>query len=221
MPASALTATGYLLQEVRLANDDSLLIFFTAEFGKIKVFASKLQRSKKKRAEIDYFRRLELGLWKPKEHFKLKSVCALQDYAPRLEPYARVAASFEGLKQVNHFCPEETVLTEIEQLMEEWWHLNHWDLALAEVYFYTKLLWHSGILPRFDDVRSAVWVDPIRLEFFTTGNESRFELTNKQRQMLEWVRRGSATEISVKCDDFEVEDWQVLRSLLQEIIKNH
>jgi len=85
MGVRLLDTEGWLLQKVPLANDDVLLVFLTKDAGKIKVFASKLQRSKKKSAELDYFRWLELSLSQPKQSFKLSGVRTLTEFSAHLQ----------------------------------------------------------------------------------------------------------------------------------------
>lgn len=219
--AAHLSTTGWLLQQIKLANDDSLLIFLTQDFGKIKVFASKLQRSKKKQLELDYFRYLELELFQPKDSFKLRGVRTVKDYSALLREYERLQFGFMALERVAHYCPEEKPLPEVVALLHQLWTMETVALPAVQSFFYTKLLWLAGVLPRFDAVRSHVWVHPITLEFYAERVTGALELTNHQRQLLEWLRRAEATEFAEKQTEFKIDDWTPLVELLQEIDKNH
>ncbi len=215
------TAEAWLLQKVALANDDSLLTFLTAEKGKIKVFATKLQRSKKKMAELDYFRWLELELAQPKNSLKLKQVKTLQDFSAGMGSYERMEFGFKALEHTAHFCPEEKEVPEVVQLLHELWTLKTLPLAALSVYFYTKLLWFNGVLPRFDRVRSAVWVHPVTLLAYDKPQTEAYALTNEQRQILEWFRRASAAELLEKYEKFSEHDLAILQGFLQQVIENH
>lgn len=215
------TAHGWLLKKIPLANDDSLLTFLTSEQGKIKVFASKLQRSKKKAAELDYFRWLELELSQPKQNFKLSKVQALTDFSASLKGYERLQFGFSALEYTATFCPEEKPSPEVVQLLHEVWTLQSLPLRVIEIYFYTKLLWHSGVLPRFDSVRSNLWVDPISLNFTLDKQVGGLALTNQQRQILEWFRRIEALELVDKYEQFSEHDLVTLQGFLITVIKNH
>lgn len=216
-----LDTEGWLLQKVPLANDDVLLVFLTKDYGKIKVFASRLQRSKKKNAELDYFRWLELSLSQPKQSFKLSGVRALTDFASNLHNYDRIEFGFEALGFVSLFCPEEKEMPEIIQLLHELFTLNTLPLPVLQAYFCTKLLWFTGVLPRFDTIREAIWVDPITLAFATSELGEGTALTNQQRQLLEYLRRVDAMELLDKHQKFKEPDLFVLQGFLFAVIKNH
>ncbi len=215
------TARGWLLQKIPLANDDTLLTFLTAEQGKIKVFGSKLQRSKKKAAELDYFRWLELELAQPKNSLKLKQVKTLNDFSPYLASYERMQFGFEALEHTTTFCPEEKTVPEVVQLLHEVWTMQSMPLRVIEVFFYTKLMWHSGVLPRFDSVRSAIWVHPVTLVFTLEPQTGALSLTNQQRQILEWFRRVEASDLVDKYEQFSEHDLVILQAFLITVIKNH
>ncbi|NCP67552.1 hypothetical protein GW756_04745 [bacterium] len=215
------TAHGWLLQKVPLANDDMLLTFLTSEQGKIKVFGTKLQNSKKKAAELDYFRWLELELAQPKNSLKLKQVKTLTDFSPSIKSYERIQFGFEALGHTATFCPEEKEVPEVVQLLHEVWTLQSIPLQVIEIYFYTKLMWHSGVLPRFDSVRSDIWIHPVTLIFTLEKQTGALLLSNQQRQILEWFRRVSATELLDKYEQFEEHDLVILQAFLITVIKNH
>ena len=212
---------GWLLQKVPLANDDALLTFMSQDLGKVKVFASKLQRSKKKNAELDYFRWLELNLVRPKQNYKLSGVKTLQDYSINLKSYERMEFGFTALNLVARFCPEEKVFPEIIQLLHEHMTLESLPLPVSRVYFLTKLLWFNGILPRFDMVRGDVWVHPVTLVFTESEQVEAIPLSNIQRQTLEWIRRHDATELVLTYDKFAEHDLVILQAFLISVIENH
>lgn len=221
MDTRFLTTKGWLLQKVPLANDDCALTFLTETHGKMTVFASKLQRSKKKAAELDYFRWLELELTQPKNSFKLSSVKTITDFSPYLTNYERLEFGFEALGLVRHFCPEEKRAPEVVQLLHEVLTMKPISLAVVNVFFSTKLLWFNGVLPRFDLIREAVWVNPATLLVTLEPQTRAHALNNHQRQILEWIRRTSAEELIEKCEQFKPEDLKVLQSFLLEVLKNH
>lgn len=221
MTVRTITTNGWLLQKVPLANDDCLLTFLTEGHGKIKVFASKLQRSKKKAAELDYFRWLELELARPKNSLKLRNVRALNDYSPYLKGYEQMQFGFDALGFTAQFCPEEKVMPDMVQLLHEVWTLQSLPLKIIEIYFYTKLLWFSGVLPRFDSVRSAIYVHPVTLMFTLEGHNGALALSNEQRQMLEWFRRSEAGLLVDTYEKFPEHDLVILQAFLIGVIKNH
>jgi recombinational DNA repair protein (RecF pathway) len=221
MRTRASTTQAWLLQKVPLANDDTLLTFLTKDLGKIKVFATKLQRSKKKVAELDYFRWLELELAQPKQSFKLKNVRTLTDFSPYMVDYYRLELGFEALENTARFCPEEKAMPDIVQLLHELLTLKSLPLTHLSVYFNTKLLWFSGVLPRFDTLRGDVWVDPSTLIFTSTPQTEGLALSNHQRQLLEWFRRCEAKDLLDKYEDFAEHDLAILQAFLNAVIKNH
>lgn len=215
------TAHGWLLKKIPLANDDALLIFLTSEQGKIKVFASKLQRSKKKAAELDYFRWLELELRQPNQTYKLSKVQAMTDFSVGLKNYERLQFGFRVLAHTAIFCPEEKPIPDMVQLLHEVWTLQALPLLIIEIYFYTKLLWYSGVLPRFDSVRTSLWVDPISLIFTLEKQAGALGLSNQQRQILEWFRRVEASDLLDKAEQFSEPDLVILQNFLVTVVKNH
>ena len=221
MTVRTITTNGWLLQKVPLANDDCLLTFLTEGHGKIKVFASKLQRSKVKAAELDYFRWLELEIARPKNSLKLRKIRALNDYSPYLKGYEQMQFGFDVLGFTAQFCPEEKVMPDIVQLLHEVWTLQSLPLKIVEIYFYTKLLWFSGVLPRFDSVRSALYVHPVALMFTLENQEGALALSNQQRQILEWFRRSDAELLVDTYEKFTEHDLVVLQAFLVTVIKNH
>jgi recombinational DNA repair protein (RecF pathway) len=221
MKARSITTNGWLLQKVPLANDDCLLTFLTDDLGKIKVFGSKLQRSKKKAAELDYFRWLELELTRPKNSLKLGKVRALNDYSPYLKGYEPLQFGFDALSFTAQFCPEEEAMPDVVQLLHEVWTLQSLPLKVVEIYFYTKLLWFSGVLPRFDSVRSAIYVHPVTLMFTLETQSGALALSNEQRQVLEWFRRSEAGLLVDTYEKFSEHDLAILQAFLIAVIKNH
>jgi recombinational DNA repair protein (RecF pathway) len=221
MNTRSITTNGWLLQNIPLANDDCLLTFLTEEHGKIKVFGSKLQRSKKKAAELDYFRWLELEMSRPKNSLKLKTVRALNDYSPYLKGYEQMQFGFDALGYTAQFCPEEKAMPDIVQLLHEVWALQSLPLKVIEIYFYTKLLWFSGVLPRFDSVRSDIYVHPVTLLFTLQSQSGALALTNDQRQILEWFRRNEAGLLVDTYEKFSEHDLVILQAFLIAVIKNH
>lgn len=82
-------------------------------------------------------------------------------------------------------------------------------------------MWHSGVLPRFDSVRSDIWIHPVTLIFTLEKQTGALLLSNQQRQILEWFRRVSATELLDKYEQFEEHDLVILQAFLITVIKNH
>lgn len=212
---------GWLLQKIPLANDDSLLIFLTDTHGKVKVFASKLQRSKTKAAELDYFRWLELGLARSKNTLKLRSVKSVTDFSAHLNGYERMEFAFSVLQHCTRFCPEDQVRPDLVQTLHELWTLKDLDIEVLNIFFLTKILWSEGLLPRFDSVRAALWVHPLTLAFTLKPQSGACGFTNHQRQMQEWFRRSEARDLIELPKDFLPEDLKVLQHFLQRVIENH
>ena len=69
---------GILLKKTLLANDDAFLEFFTEEFGKISLSVRKFGNSKKRKAEIDFFRLLEISIFEGRTNKSLKSANTTQ-----------------------------------------------------------------------------------------------------------------------------------------------
>ena len=90
-----------------MANDDGILTLFTRDFGKVLVFVSKLANSKKKRADIDYFRRLECQFWFGGATCKLRSVSAQKEWLACVGTYQTFQHFSHALKRLNVVFPEE------------------------------------------------------------------------------------------------------------------
>lgn len=221
MGVRQLSVRAFLLRQVPLANDDVLLTFLTDTHGLIKVFAAKLQRSKQKKAELDYFRLLELELTQPKDSFKLRGVRAVQDFSSAWQTYAQTEVGFTTLSLCAHFCPEEKPVPEILSLLPSvWTHLAE-NPPLLQSFFYTKLLWYNGVFPRFDTVRIDCAIDPISLSFFTTKTPGTIRLSNTERQMLEFIRRSDLDTVLAAQEKFSAQSLQTVQHLLEQIVKNH
>lgn len=188
-----------LLRRTLLANDDAVLEFLTPGNGRISVFAKKFARSKK-RAEIDFFRLLELELFVGRNSRSLRGATTMGLW-PGFEADLKCNeigwAWLRRLQDLPEEKADEQVFREVMTLGSGFdpVHAEWFDLLLR-----MRLLQHGGQCPRFDEVRGEVWFDPQSGQFSTDARTGWLHLSNEERQVCEFLRRTDPGQLGERCD---------------------
>ncbi len=96
-----------LLKKTFLANDDAVCEFLTGDYGRIVIFVSKLRNSKKRNAELDFFRILELEFFEGRNSKRLKSVRTVALISGFEESFESMNQGFLWYEKLRKICPED------------------------------------------------------------------------------------------------------------------
>lgn len=213
---------GILLKETMLANDDVILDVFTYDFGRLTIFVSKLQRSKKKRAEIDFFRLLDLELSEKNHYYKLRSVSTKKVFHAFSKEYDLINQGFLFLVRLQKVLPEAKPLEDVFLLLCRVFEvLDAENKTIFMIYLRMQTLIFSGLMPRFDLVRGDTFFDPINLEFISEETEYSLWLNNESRQMIEFLRRLQFNELFLSYEKLLGKDFTQIQDWLNEVEKYH
>ncbi len=180
-----------LLRRTLLANDDAILEFLTSEWGRVIVFAKKFARSKK-RAEVDFFRLLEVQIFQGRNSKNLKNVVTTTLFPGLEDSYQANQVGWKWIKQLTRVLPEEHPDEKNFTEVIEWF--AGFDSSYTEWYdvaFRIRLLQHMGDCPRFDSLRGDCWFDPFSKTFSSEKHSDWILLPNVTRQVCEFLRRSS------------------------------
>ncbi len=178
-----------LLRRTLLANDDAILEFLTSKWGRVSVFAKKFTRSKK-RAEIDFFRLLEIHVFQGRSSKSLKNAATTTLFSEFENSYEASQIGWKWIERIRESSPEERPDDIFFQEMLEWF--ASFDSSYAEwcnVAFRLRLLQHTGDCPRFDSIRGDCWFDPSSKSFLSEEKIRWISLPNETRQVCEFLRR--------------------------------
>ncbi len=213
---------GILLKETPLANDDVILEIFTLDLGRVSVFVSKLQRSKKKRSEIDFFRLMALEIEAKNHSYKLKNVHTKKVFHVFGQNYELINQGFSFLQRLQKVLPEAKPLESFFILVCHVFEtLNLENKEVYWAYLRIQLLIFSGIMPRFDIVRESTFFDPSHMAFTSQENENFCHLTNESRQVIEFLRRLQFSELFFEYKKVLDKDFSEVNSLLQRVEEFH
>ncbi len=183
-----------LLKKTLLANDDAILEFLTMEFGKISVFVKKFSRSKK-RLEIDFFRLIELEIFQGRNSKSLKKATTLQVFHNFSRDFSANKMGFEWLMLLDDLLPAEEVnAEEFQQILLYLTNFSGEDIAKWNAFFQIKILDQNGFWPRFDELRSDIYFDPLTKRISREKSPEMTFIPNLERQTLEFLRRSSLDE---------------------------
>ena len=211
-----------LLRQTMLANDDGLLEFLTEKWGSIVIFVPKLARSKKK-AEIDFFRLIDLQVFQGRQSKKLKGVTTHTLFPGCTQSYDATQQAFAWLDLLKKNFPEEKPLPPglFQQITEIFLHYNEDEALLLDVFLRLKLLDAAGLISRFDQVRGDAYFDPIKGQFFDQATPATIFLPNLTRQMLEFLRRSDLKTILEKQSKLPLDDLPQVQALLEQVGEYH
>ena len=183
-----------LLRKTLLANDDAVLEFFTAEWGRVSIFIKKFARSKK-RAEIDYFRLLELEIFEGRSSKSLRNATTISLFSGFEESFALTEIGFSWLKALQKNLPEEKPIPQFfVQTVKIFKYFSSQEARKLDAFFRTKFLIFSGVFPHFDQIRSDVFFDPQTSQISKIKTPCAIKISNLLRQILKFLRRTTFEE---------------------------
>ena len=215
------TIHAILLKKTFLANDDAILEFFTPE-GRISVFARSFQKSKKRSAEIDFFRLLEIDTFQGRKTKSLRSSSTVSVFHGFGESYKATEIGFSWLEKIAKVFHDETPLAEVfNKIVKIFTHFNTNNIGKFDAFFRIKVLVYSGVFKRFDLLQGDVYFDPIHFTFFADKKSGTLKITNLSRQIIEFLRRSDFYEFNEKMDKLLDKNFGEIALVLSEIEKWH
>lgn len=182
-----------LLRQTLLANDDAVLEFLTSKWGRVTVFAKKFARSKK-RAEIDFFRLLEIQIFQGRNSKSLKNAATTTLFSAFEDSYRANQVGWAWIERLSQVTPEERPDEVFFTEVIEWFAgFDSSCIEWCDVAFRLRLLHHSGDCPRFDSLRGDCWFDPYSKTFLLEEKTNWISLPNEARQVCEFLRRSEPT----------------------------
>ncbi len=211
-----------LLKQTFLANDDAVLDFFTPE-GKITLFVRKFQNSKKRRAQIDFFRLLEIEFFEGRNSKSLRSVSVQSVFNSFSENGFKVMETgFYWLEKLNKVIShEESSPESFQEIIRIFTHFDAGNSKKFDAFFRLKILDYSGVLQRFDQERGDVFFDARSFRFYKSEKEGSVFLCNLSRQIIEFMRRSDFYAFSEKINELPMEHFEEINLAIQKIEKWH
>jgi hypothetical protein len=213
---------GLLLKKTLLANDDAFLEFFTEKFGKVSVSVKKFGNSKKRKAEIDFFRILELSIFEGRSTKSLKSANTTKVFHAFEGNFEINKIGFSWLEMLGKVLPPEKPTPILFQTISTLCaHITKEEAEVFDLFFRVVILDFLGLLTRFDLVQGDVFFDPQNFEFSKTQTLNAVALSNSARQVIEFLRRSDCTTFLEKKDKLPVDVFDEVRHTLFSIEEFH
>lgn len=213
---------GLLLRKTLLPNDDAFLEFFTSDFGKISLSVRRFAGSKKKAAEIDFFRILELEIKKGRNTLSLKNATAIQLFPVFSKTLGMNKKGFEWLNIIRKITSEnqndEVMFQKIKKVFS--FAESEWE-DYFDIFFRIKMLDFSGFFVRFDLVRGDTYFDPLEFSFFSQNTPRTIFISNKTRQIIEFIRRSNFEIWFSKKEKLPGEENAKIQKIILEIEQKH
>ena len=213
---------GLLLKKTLIANDDAFLEFFTEKFGKVSVSVKKFGNSKKRKAEIDFFRLLELSIFEGRNSKSLKSANT-----------TKVFHAFEGNFEINKIGfswieilgkvlpPEKPTPILFQTITTLCTHITKEECEVFDLFFRIVVLDFLGLLTRFDLIQGDVFFDPQNFQFSQNKTPNAIALSNSARQVIEFLRRSDCKTFLEKKDNLPKDVFDEVRYTLFAIEEFH
>ena len=210
-----------LLGRTFLANDDVILEFFTFKWGRVSVFAKKFSRSKK-RAEIDFFRLLEIEIFQGRNSKSLRSAITISLFFEFESSLEANTIGWNWIKRLRDTMPEERPNETLFSEIITWCGIFEKENAqFYDTAFRLRILQYTGDCPRFDVVRKACWFDPSTKNFSLEKKTNWIYINNTARQICEFCRRSDPTIFEEKIKNIpsaEIFSVQLVISGIEEFL---
>lgn len=211
---------GILIHRTDLANDDAILEVFTDEFGLVTIFVKKFNRSKRRKAEIDFFRLLDLELVKKNNGFALRKAKTRTVFHEFQKNYQASKIGFEWLGLLKGMLAAEKHSSAFfSQVLAIWTHFHVSHLDYWDLFFRTKCLVEKGECPLLDKVRDDIYFDVAQKKSFVNEAPNRIYLSNNDRQVFEFLRRTELGKFEQKIAKLPSDSVPKLRLLICELEK--
>lgn len=211
-----------LLKKTFLANDDGICEFYTDKFGKISIFIKSLAKSKKKAAELDYFRLSEIVIFEGRNNKTLKTIQTISIFTNISTSYQTMQTGFQWIDKIKNITPEEKPTPKFfSKILKIFSNLDTKNTEKFDTFFRIKCLEFSGIIPRFDQIRGDIYIDPKNFTFSKTKTETNQKLSNTSRQIIEFLRRSDFQTFEKKIQNLPKNNFIEIKKLLNDIEKWH
>jgi len=213
---------GILLKKTFLANDDAFLEFFTQEFGKVSMSVKKFGNSKKRKAEIDFFRIIDLSLFEGRSTKSLKSANTTKVFHAFEANFEINKIGFAWIEMLGKVLPPEKPAPILFQTISTLCtNINAEEADVFDLFFHVVILDFLGLMARFDQVQGDVFFDPQSFEFSQQRNANAVALSNSARQVIEFLRRADCTTFLEKKEKLPKEVFEEVRHTLFSIEEFH
>ncbi len=210
-----------LLHQTLLSNDDAALEFFTSEWGRITIFARKFASSKKRRAEIDFFRLLELEIFQGRNQRSLRGVRVVSLFHTFETNYSVSQMGFQWIENLRKILPEEQPNQSFfQQVGEAFGHFEAEHLLAWDLFFRVKCLMKNGMFPHFDVVRDDIYFDPENFHVYKEKISGGIFVENLTRQLLEFFRRSTVEECALKMNKLPKERLGLVQEIVSAMEQN-
>lgn len=187
------TTLAILLGRTLLANDDAILEFFTAKWGRVSVFSKKFAKSKK-RAEIDFFRLMEIQIFQGRNSKSLKNARTTTLFTPFEASLESNEIGWKWIDRLRKTTPEERPDDAFFSEAIAWFaRFDTTHMEWADVAFRMRILQNTGDCPRFDIIRNDCWFDVASKQFSSLEKPTWIFLQNETRQICEFLRRSDSS----------------------------
>ncbi len=140
------TYTGIIINRRSVADNDRFLTIYTAELGKISVYARGIRSMKSKRGNsLDLFSQIKFQVIEKGEHKTLTHVELLNGHKDSKTELKHISRLFQIGELIDRLTAEEEPGIDIYQLLvTAFAHLSHFDTPEYLYRFKKKLLSHLG-----------------------------------------------------------------------------
>jgi len=178
-----------LLQTIDLPGDDVILSLYTRDLGRISVFASKLQRSKKRLREIDFFRVLSVNLSKRGSSYVLKDVKTLRCFSVFSSDLELMEKGFNWIDIIRRVPEESADISLFDNIIGSFIAVDARSVEVIELFLRFKIFQSPNTVPRFDQIKETVYFCPQNFQFSVSSFPGAYLLKNNERQFFEFLRR--------------------------------
>ncbi len=141
---------GIIIRAMNYADYDQILTVLTREYGKIKVFARGVRRSKSKiRGGSQVFSFVQLELYKGKNFYRMIQTNSVKSFLEIRESYDKMLAASEWAEVLDKLIQEEEFDEDLFKLaLSGFTYIAHQDTEKILRVFEAKLLNHMGVLAK-------------------------------------------------------------------------
>ncbi len=211
-----------LLKKTLMANDDAVLDFFTHEFGRISIFVKKFAKSKKKSAELDFFRLLELMIFQGRTAMSIREVATISIFHEFEKSYTASEIGFQWLSRLKYALPEEKIVPKLFTKVVKF--LGHFDiehLQIYDIFYRIKMLSFMGIFPHFEHHKNENYFNPSHSTFSPIKKFGFIEITEINRNWLIFFHTSTLEELKTKIEELYDVQIKTIEKIVNALEKGH